>query len=104
MFPLHLKTYAMGLRPLPSKHDTLKQCWFDVGPTSSTLAQYQTNIVLMCRVCWVYIFNSFSAGIDYRRQILTSKVDPLYERVTCQINENNCITLWLKIYKYRNVV
>ena len=28
----------------PSKHKTLSQCWFDVDPTSSTLAQYQINI------------------------------------------------------------
>ena len=38
---------------LLSKHDTLNQCWFDIGPSSATLAQHQTSIVSMCRVCWV---------------------------------------------------
>ena len=32
---------------LPSKHDTLKHCWFIVGPSSSTLAQHETNSVSM---------------------------------------------------------
>ena len=40
---------------LPSKHDTLKQCWGNIGPPSATLAQRYTNIVSMCRVCWVLI-------------------------------------------------
>ena len=35
----------------PSKHDTLKQCCFNVGKTSSTLAQSLNNIVLMYRDC-----------------------------------------------------
>ena len=35
----------VGLMPLnddhaPSKHDTLNQCWVNVGPPSSTLAQH----------------------------------------------------------------
>ena len=29
---------------LPRKSDTLAQCWFYVGPQSSTLGQHQTNI------------------------------------------------------------
>ena len=37
----------------PNKHDTLKQYWFNVGPPSTTLAQHETDIVTMCRVCWV---------------------------------------------------
>ena len=35
-----------------SKHDTLKQRWFHVGPSSATLAQHQTNIASMYRTCW----------------------------------------------------
>ena len=26
--------------PVPTKHETLKQCWLKVGPTSATLAQH----------------------------------------------------------------
>ena len=33
---------------IPSKHDTLKQCWLNVGPPSATLAQHKPNIVSMC--------------------------------------------------------
>ena len=40
---------------------------------------------------WVYghykYFNSFSAGIDFRRQILTSKVDPRTEMVKANLTK-----------------
>ena len=39
----------------PSKHDTLKQCWFNVGPASQTVGQHLTNIVSMRRVFWTEI-------------------------------------------------
>ena len=29
------------------------QCWFNVGPASQTMAQHETKIGLMSRVCWV---------------------------------------------------
>ena len=32
---------------------SLKQCWFDAGPPSATLAQHQTNTGSMSRVRWV---------------------------------------------------
>ena len=35
------------------KLKTLNQCWVDVGPSSTTLAQHLPNIVLMSRVYWV---------------------------------------------------
>ena len=38
---------------VPSKHETLNQCWFNVGPPSTTSAQHWTNIGLMSHVCWV---------------------------------------------------
>ena len=36
---------------LLSKHQTLKQCCFDVGPESVTLAKHQNNIDSTSRVC-----------------------------------------------------
>ena len=36
----------------PSKHEALNQCWINFGPLSTTLAQHQTNIGLIPRVCW----------------------------------------------------
>ena len=36
----------------PSKHEALAQCWADVGPSSTTLAQHQPNIGPIPRVCW----------------------------------------------------
>ena len=36
----------------PSKHETLNQCWVDVGPPSATLVQHQPNISSMSRVYW----------------------------------------------------
>ena len=35
----------------PCKHETLNQCWADVGPTSATLAQHQPSIGSMARAC-----------------------------------------------------
>ena len=36
----------------PGKHETLAQCWVNVGPSSSTLAQHYPKIGPMSRVCW----------------------------------------------------
>ena len=38
---------------IPSIHDTLPMCWFNVGPLSATLAQHWTNTWAMSRVYWV---------------------------------------------------
>ena len=35
------------------QHETLSQCWFNVGPSSTTLAQHWTSIGSMSRVFWV---------------------------------------------------
>ena len=45
--------YKMGMLKgkFPSKHKTLTQCWFNVGPLSTTVAQPQTSIGWMSRVC-----------------------------------------------------
>ena len=49
----YLLTWKVGrycLLALHSKHDTLTQCWVDVGPPSSTSAQHQPGIGSMYRV------------------------------------------------------
>ena len=43
---------ATRIRP-PSKHDTLPQCWANVGPASTTQGQHYPSIESMCRVCWL---------------------------------------------------
>ena len=35
---------------LPNKHETLNQCWLNVGPASKTMGQHSANIG--SRVCW----------------------------------------------------
>ena len=37
---------------LPNKHETLNQCWVDVGTLPTTLAQHQPRIDSTYRVCW----------------------------------------------------
>ena len=44
-----------GLKEVPHTHATLKQCWFNVEPPSTTSAQHQPNISSKSRVCWVAI-------------------------------------------------
>ena len=43
---------GVGRAPMPhsNKHETFSQCWYNVGPLSSTLAQ--PNIGWTSRVCW----------------------------------------------------
>ena len=46
---------ALGQRLLlsvPSQHDTLNQCWFNVVPSSVTLAQHWTYIGSLYCFCW----------------------------------------------------
>ena len=43
----------------PSTHETLNQCCFNIGPSSSTLAQHYSNIEPTSRVCW-----ELQLGID----------------------------------------
>ena len=38
---------------IPSKHEILCLCCFNVGPASTTLAQHWHNNATMSRVCWV---------------------------------------------------
>ena len=41
------------IRPVPNKQETFTQCWFNIGPPSSTLAQHWTSTGWTFRVCWV---------------------------------------------------
>ena len=45
--------YVYSDRTMPSEHETLSHCWFNVGPPSTTLAQHWTNNGSKSRVCWV---------------------------------------------------
>ena len=38
--------------PTSGKQETFTQCWYIVGPPSSTLTQQCSSIGLMCGVCW----------------------------------------------------
>ena len=61
---------------LHSKHNTLIQSWYDVGPTSTTLAQHQSNIKSMHCVCW------FTAVKQSRTEVtayFSSKQLPLFD-------------------------
>ena len=41
---------------LPSKRETLNQCWVDVDPASTTLVQHQPSIVSTSCVYWVGLY------------------------------------------------
>ena len=45
-----------------NKHDVLTQCWFDFGPSSSTLAQHNTIIGSTYHVCCVLFLQISVAG------------------------------------------
>ena len=40
-----MPTLGRMYRPRPSRHNTLNQCWFNVGPPSTTLDQRYSTIV-----------------------------------------------------------
>ena len=42
----------MWLVNTPSKHETLTQCWYSVGPPSGMLAQHQTSTGSSPHICW----------------------------------------------------
>ena len=58
------------------------QCYFNAGPTSETVGQHRINIGAMFIVSRSDgMINPFNTGTDFRRPILTSKVDPRTERI-----------------------
>ena len=69
--PLHLR--HMSCFCPPSKHDTLTQCWVNIGPTSKTAGQHSPSIgSIMYRVCW--------AGVDWWAYLLHYNSTVIYER------------------------
>ena len=46
------------------KYRTLNQCWFAVGPSSTTLVQHQASIGSACCVRWGVIDDSFVNSTD----------------------------------------
>ena len=42
---------SLCVSQVPGRHETLTQCWFNVGPASATLAQHLSNIgsMFMCK-------------------------------------------------------
>ena len=48
IYTLYTSTYTIE----PSRQEILSQCCFNIGPPSSTLAQYLPNTGWMSRVCW----------------------------------------------------
>ena len=40
-----------AVTPLPLRHPPENQCWFNVGPTSKTMAQHKTNIGVLFEFC-----------------------------------------------------
>ena len=51
---------------MPSKHETLTQCWVNVGPPSSTLAQHVSWIIPT--ICHFHNYAPVRAN-DYYREI-----------------------------------
>ena len=51
---------------IPSKHEALTQCCFNVGPASKTVCQHWNSFRWMPRVCWVLptsLFTHFLASL-----------------------------------------
>ena len=48
----HENPLPVCINRTPSRHGTLNQCWFNVGPASQTMAQQDANIVSTSRACW----------------------------------------------------
>ena len=47
---------------IPSKHDTLTQCRFNVGPPSAMVVEHWNNIESMYSVCWVAVLMRLNTG------------------------------------------
>ena len=66
---------------IPSKHDTLTQCRFNVGPSFPTLAQHWTHIGLTSRVCRdVRLRSSQSHTANHSLLIINSWPDATWTR------------------------
>ena len=55
----------------PSKHETLAQYWFNVGPESETMGQHWINIGSVSRVCWDWqTLHSRERGVKRHRHTM----------------------------------
>ena len=100
-----------------------QQCWFNIGPTSTTPAQHWTNNGLTCRVCWVnqfrlnldnaeifvykpwrwnVSFNSFIEGIDFRRQNLSS-IDVRFWRIKSIFRRQNLTSVDCRFWRLKSI-
>ena len=50
----------------PIRHNTLNQCWFNVGPPSTMLNQRLSTIESTSCVCWVYVAGPAHIGRSLR--------------------------------------
>ena len=72
------KQHVKAASASPCKHDSLKQCCFNVGPHSATLDQQQNNIGLMYRACMELVFLDYSYTRDFVNTIrITALTDAL---------------------------
>ena len=81
---------------LPSKHEALAQCWADVGPSSTTLAQHQPNIGPAPRVCWVYV-GLYTAGGDQSTDSVSHLIQEfcnLHARCLCLLAQREAPSNW----------
>ena len=75
----------------PSQRETLYQCWFSVGPPSTTSGQHWTNIGSMSRVCWhgthLWRHTAVTAysGNDVSQQGIYSEPEQQFSSHTCVI-------------------
>ena len=72
--------------PTSSKQETFTQCWYIVGPPSSTLTQQCSSIGLMCRVCWdppSYIPADARGTFDNHGRKITPLVCNQFTLLTC---------------------
>ena len=66
------------------KHETMTQCWFDVGPSSTTLAQHQTNIGSTSRACWAWTWGLIFHALFVPRSCRTKmKTEACLIYMTC---------------------
>ena len=61
-----MPTLGRLYRPRPSRHNTLNQCWFNVGPPSTMLDQRKSTIESTSCVCWVYSTDHAHIGRSLR--------------------------------------
>ena len=64
-FTCYNKTCTGSFQEDTSKHETLNQCWFNVGPPSTTWTIYWPNFGSMSRICWDIVLWLSGTGIAH---------------------------------------